>query len=35
MTTPAVQTRELLERRAPPEELYLEVTNRCNLKCTT
>lgn len=35
MTTPAAQTRELLERRAPPEELYLEVTNRCNLKCTT
>lgn len=22
-------------RRPPPEELYLEVTNRCNLKCTT
>ena len=39
MTTIAHHTADITEHRgeeaAPPEELYLEVTNRCNLRCRT
>lgn len=35
MTQQMVELAEVRPTRALPEELYLEVTNRCNLKCTT
>lgn len=34
MTTPTLERRGITVLR-PPDELYLEVTNRCNLKCKT
>lgn len=35
MTSPVAEPIRLSPARPLPEELYLEVTNRCNLKCTT
>ena len=34
MTSPTLERRGITVSR-PPDELYLEVTNRCNLKCVT
>jgi len=35
MTAPALAERRTTTVTHPPDELYLEVTNRCNLRCTT